>query len=59
MTSLIQILNHIFLMEIVFLMGWSATMGIPSNEDRLLIIAGAEALYLIYFIVAKKRGNQQ
>jgi hypothetical protein len=46
-------------MEIVFLMGWSATMGIPSNEDRLLIIAGAEALYLIYFIVAKKRGNQQ
>ena len=52
MTSLMQILTHILLMEVVFLMGWTATIGIPV-QDKLLIILGGEMLYLTFFIMAK------
>jgi hypothetical protein len=52
MISPTQILTHIFLMEVVFLMGWTATIDLPV-KDRLLIILGGEALYLTFFVVAK------
>ncbi len=52
MISPIRILTHIFLMEVVFLMGWIATIGIPV-QDKLLIILGGEILYLTFFVVAK------